>query len=246
MKKAFILLIAILFVTACTKTETKENKNNQESTSDITTQRVTIGELPEEYFEILDINLKLKEIEKQVLENSEIILDGNIDTDTLYVTPKEITTPQIVDLGLNVNWAGWNVGATSAIGNGEFYTCTLNKDIFESENAEWGDGWRTPSAQDLRELARKCQWIWCKVTKEDNTYTYGYKVVGPNSNFIFIPAAGFFLGEQRHDRGIRCSFGVKDSDKCFVTHEPEDELYEYEEHKEQQIRCTIRLVKDLE
>lgn len=51
--------------------------------------------------------------------------------------------------------------------------------------ANWGEGWRMPSAEQITELLQKCKWDW--VSEEDYS---GFKVVGENGNFIFLPAAG--------------------------------------------------------
>ena len=53
----------------------------------------------------------------------------------------------------------------------------------------WGGKWRMPTNAELTELCEKCTWIWIALNGVD-----GYKVVGPNGNFIFLPAAGYVLG----------------------------------------------------
>ena len=50
----------------------------------------------------------------------------------------------------------------------------------------WGSSWRLPTKKELEELKDKCRWSW---TQQDGHK--GYKVVGPNGNSIFLPAAGY-------------------------------------------------------
>ena len=60
--------------------------------------------------------------------------------------------------------------------------------------SKWGNGWRTPTKYQWEELKDKCTWRW---TSE------GYKIVGPNGNSIFLPAAGGF-----NEKGFVSSGGV--------------------------------------
>ncbi len=53
--------------------------------------------------------------------------------------------------------------------------------------ANWGGSWRMPTKDELDELITKCTWE----SKELNGKK-GYKVTGPNGNFIFLPNAGRF------------------------------------------------------
>ena len=49
-----------------------------------------------------------------------------------------------------------------------------------------GSEWRMPTHDELKELYNNCSWSW---TTQNGVS--GYKVTGPNSNNIFLPAAGF-------------------------------------------------------
>lgn len=49
----------------------------------------------------------------------------------------------------------------------------------------WGDPWRMPTLDEVRELIDKCRWKWKKVNGMN-----GYIVVGPNGHSIFLPASG--------------------------------------------------------
>ena len=53
----------------------------------------------------------------------------------------------------------------------------------DAANSKWGSGWRIPTKYQWEELKDKCRWTWI---------SSGYKVVGPNGNSIFLPAAGAY------------------------------------------------------
>lgn len=115
-----------------------------------------------------------------------------------------------VDLGLpsGLKWATCNIGASSpsAYGSyfawGETYTKgdysestsrTYNRtfgDIsgnveFDPARAIWGGSWRLPTKSEFEELLNCCSWTFITMGSSN-----GYKVIGPNGNYIFLPAAG--------------------------------------------------------
>ena len=49
-----------------------------------------------------------------------------------------------------------------------------------------GEKWRMPTEEELDELRFKCKWVWTNYRGVN-----GYKVIGKNGNFIFLPAAGY-------------------------------------------------------
>ena len=108
-----------------------------------------------------------------------------------------------VDLGLpsGVKWAAYNLGATSPerLGNsyywGETTTSIVNNTMYvnvgddisgnaryDAARTQWGGDWRMPKFGDFYELVYECDWYW-------STYNgvNGYKVYGPNGNYIFLP-----------------------------------------------------------
>ena len=115
----------------------------------------------------------------------------------------ESAVAEAIDLGLSVEWASWNVGATAPEECGGYYAWGEiemksnddyeNLDIGENisgteydvANVKWGDGWRMPTLEEFKELCTGCSWEW---TSFNNVY--GQKVTGPNGNSIFLPAAG--------------------------------------------------------
>ncbi len=137
------------------------------------------------------------------------------------VPPTVETEYEIVDLGLSVNWASHNLGATSPEGDGDYYAWgeTVTKKTFYSSNCSTlglnafdiyskdknGD-WVLPSNYDAAYCSWGEQWRipthrefneliekceWVWVTKNGRN---GYEITGPNGKKIFLPASGFYDG----------------------------------------------------
>ena len=121
---------------------------------------------------------------------------------------------EYVDLGLpsGLKWATCNVGASRPEDYGDYYAWgeTLLKPIYEEftsitygkrlgniskdhrydvARSEWGSSWRLPTKGECEELLKKCKWEWTVVGGHN-----GYRVTGPNGNFIFLPATGMNFG----------------------------------------------------
>ncbi len=136
-----------------------------------------------------------------------------------------ISTSKKVDLGLSVCWAGWNVGASSPEGYGNYYAwgetttkseyglnnyqyfdgnyyvnigCNISGTQYDAACAQWSGCWRLPTHAECQELIDHCTWTW---TTYNNVN--GYKVTGPNGNSIFLPVAGYRLGTELYDRASR-------------------------------------------
>lgn len=84
-------------------------------------------------------------------------------------------------------WANYKFGDEDFIAK---YTNMDGKTILDKEDdvasAKLESPWRMPTEAEFKELIEKCAWKW---TKWYNMQ--GYKVVGPNGKYIFLPAAGF-------------------------------------------------------
>ncbi len=137
----------------------------------------------------------------------------------LKLKPDDVAVPENiepVDLGLNVDWAPFNLGATSPdeLGNefawsetepgkkGYAYIRGLNDEngkpmynergnsLYEYSGMKkydaaavfWGDGWRTPSKEEVYELLYNCKW-----SRKKENGREGYVVTGKNGKSIFIP-----------------------------------------------------------
>lgn len=111
----------------------------------------------------------------------------------------------IVDLGLSVKWAGWNIGASSPEQEGTLFgwgdSTGKETSVYSSKYpvkdppmsicgdrrydmamANWGWPWRLPSRKDFEELSKNCKW---------ESFRYknvpGVKITGPNGNTLFVP-----------------------------------------------------------
>ena len=77
---------------------------------------------------------------------------------------------------------------------------TDNKTVLDPEDdaatVNWGGNWRMPTDEECTELREQCTWTW---TTQNGVN--GYKVVGKNGNFIFLPAAGFMNYSSLHIAG---------------------------------------------
>ncbi len=86
----------------------------------------------------------------------------------------------------------------SSYGNGGF---TDNKTVLDpiddAATANWGGAWRMPTEAEQDELRNNCTWTW---TTQNGVN--GYKVVGPNGNSIFLPAAGYMYRTLLYDVGL--------------------------------------------
>ncbi|MGI6224508.1 MAG: hypothetical protein ACOYJG_13055 [Prevotella sp.] len=133
------------------------------------------------------------------------------DGETHYGAIQSFTTltkypiAEMVDLGLSVKWASWNVGASTITDYGTYigwgdatgemtsYTDTdypndysdisgTDEDI---AHVQWGDKWRMPTQAEWEELLA--------LDKVDTTINSikGWKITGKNGNSIFLPKGGY-------------------------------------------------------
>lgn len=109
----------------------------------------------------------------------------------------------MVDLGLSVLWAKYNVGATSesdlggyfgfgdltgvnnSIDPADYSSSDVYRTANDVANVAWNGAVTLPSAADFEELFNSCSKEWTEVDG-----VAGYKFTGPNGNSIFLPAAG--------------------------------------------------------
>lgn len=79
---------------------------------------------------------------------------------------------------------------------GSYVTChNIGTDIcgteYDAARVHWGDAWRMPNYDEIKELRRTC---WWKLVTESGVL--GYRLYGPNENSIFLPFTGYFLGNE--------------------------------------------------
>ena len=103
-----------------------------------------------------------------------------------------VTAGELIDLGLSVKWASCNIGAVSPEEYGEYFQWSEN----DIANEVLGGYWYTPTKELAQELVDECSWEWCFLNG-----IRGYKVVGPNGNSIFLPAAGW-MNSSMIDVGV--------------------------------------------
>lgn len=100
-----------------------------------------------------------------------------------------------VDLGLSVKWADKNIGAERKNDIGSFFTW----DEIETKAAPLMEKkWRTPTYEEIKELIAECTWTLASIDR-----IIGYKVTGPNGNWIFLPASGWRDDSGLHGLGNR-------------------------------------------
>ena len=146
---------------------------------------------------------------------------------TKVETPEEPVTGNggnAVDLGLSVKWADRNVGADSPEAYGDYYawgevttkteynewnSTAYGKDTgvisgnatYDVATANWGDGWRLPTVEEINELIANCTFSW----GEQNGVN-GMSVKAANGNTIFLPAAGYFKETSVSSAGFYGSY----------------------------------------
>ena len=62
---------------------------------------------------------------------------------------------------------------------------------YDAATANWGSSWRMPTSEELSELVTMCEW-----TLGTQNGVKGYTVTGPNGNSIFLPLAGYRIGNE--------------------------------------------------
>lgn len=116
------------------------------------------------------------------------------------------------------------------------YNDTDNRQMLEAEDdaatANWGDGWRTPTAQEWNDLVTKCEWTLKDVGSWHGNRLPGYlvckrsnqvenKVANPTASVttlatppvadsccIFLPVSGLCTGEVVIARGRGCCWSA--------------------------------------
>ena len=141
---------------------------------------------------------------------------------------------EYIDLGLpsGLKWATCNVGASSPSDYGSYFAWgeTYTKEEYTVENchtwsktfgniagnvefdaarANWGGSWRMPTKTECEELLNNCQWTFITIGNHN-----GYKVIGPNGNYIFLPAAGCRYGTSLDSScGSKCCYWSSSPDE---------------------------------
>lgn len=135
------------------------------------------------------------------------------------VQESEIIVPPMIDLGLSVKWAAWNVGANApeeygilcgwadktgrktSIDEYDYPTVKPPHNIcgdsyYDIACATWGEKWRLPTQSEFQELRDRCKWNYISYRN-----IKGYKIIGLNGNAIFLPASGRRNGTSSFGQG---------------------------------------------
>ncbi len=156
------------------------------------------------------------------------------------VMPSGLIARDAVDMGLSVKWASHNVGAKESTQQGMRFAWgeVSTKESFTFENykyrkgntqwsrdigrnisnteydvakKQWGGDWRMPTQKEVVELCEKCLWEWKKVNG-----VFGFEVVGPNGNCIFLPSDSFDKSEGHYWTGtLSQGLGRSAMELCF-------------------------------
>ena len=57
---------------------------------------------------------------------------------------------------------------------------------------KWGEGWRMPTKNELKELVDSCEWVWTTINSTNGYLVKSKKTAGS----IFLPAGGYEKGER--------------------------------------------------
>ena len=138
------------------------------------------------------------------------------------------------ELGLSVRWTTCNAGARRPEKEGKYYT-------YDEAIANFKG--KLPTKEQWEELKNKCRWEW---TTQNGVN--GYKVIGPNGNSIFLPAAGYRYGTNaRHvqDYGVYWSATELGSDYAYCLYFGSNEADMRSGNRLRSTGNSVRLVKDL-
>lgn len=75
--------------------------------------------------------------------------------------------------------------------NGYVDNLTVLEPVDDAASANWGVGWRMPTAEEFDELHQNTTFVW---TTQNGVE--GRLLTGPNGNSIFLPATGFYLDDN--------------------------------------------------
>lgn len=97
-------------------------------------------------------------------------------------------------------------------GNGKVDGKTVMETEDDPASAAYTPFWRTPTAEEIKELRTKCTWTWT-----ENQGIRGYEVSG-NGNSIFIPASGYLSGKTYVREGLEGGFWSSSIDPDATTY----------------------------
>lgn len=179
------------------------------------------SELKTQIDNLKDINTSLQD-EKMHLSSKIVELQGILDEKEKSISDTKRHSK--VDLGLSVCWASCNIGSSMPEEFGQYFAwgevetkdtysrdnythynvetnryidigCEISETDYDVAHCQWGGTWRLPTLEEMTELRDKC--VWTFITQNGQK---GYKIIGPNGNSIFLPAAGRYVGNGLDER----------------------------------------------
>lgn len=198
-----------------------DNVNGEDAIKIASTSGLGKGNRYDTYY----TGLKLKT--KYSYKSYVVVYGHEVQSLETYTFETKDYDPVMVDLGLSVKWADRNLGAYSGTTRGAFYSWgeTTTKQSYDDNTfagatlddwqisgtakdaatATWGEGWRIPTCDEVKELYDECSWKW---TSQDGMS--GFEITGPNDNTIFLPASGIKLNSEVQDLGKSGYFWVSE------------------------------------
>lgn len=98
----------------------------------------------------------------------------------------------------------------------------------------WDASWHIPTEKEFAELINKCKWTWTNG---------GYKIIGPNGNSIYLPAAGW-SGHSKNDTGLYWTSTLCSDFPCYAYAIMFDEDFIAWNNTNRNTGCSIRPVKN--
>jgi serine/threonine protein kinase len=178
--------------------------------------QVKKNDRPQNIKEFLDIITSPSDNKNNLSDKpSDLKKPSDESIDTIVISNPNINGHEYVDLGLpsGLKWATCNIGAHKPEEYGKYFAwgeeitkgsftkdncktvkCRFfgsiverNGNFIDTAKANWGETWRMPSNLEFQELITNCKWSWIDING-----VKGMKVTGPNGNWIFLPAAGYY------------------------------------------------------
>lgn len=144
-----------------------------------------------------------------------VVYEGsrNMGTTMQFTTLSKFPVAEVVDLGLSVKWASWNVGASTneetgnlmawgdPTGENASFTSTdypndlsdISGSKYDVATQQWGSEWRMPTTDEWKELDALSK----EIVTLDNGVT-AYKVTGKNGNYIYLPRGGYSYNNKTY------------------------------------------------
>ena len=97
-------------------------------------------------------------------------------------------------------WCNGNYNSLTKYNTNSSFGTVDNKTVLDladdTARSNWGGSWRMPTEAEWTELRSNCTWEWTTINRVN-----GRKVIGPNGNSIFLPAAGIWFGNSLSGAG---------------------------------------------